>query len=376
MAALTVVFHHSWSLSNQPHFPMYEIVEGLGNWGVLLFFMLSGYLLADTFWEPRHADIRVYGIRRFFRIAPAYYTNVVLLFLFFAGPAVLFSEQGKKQILATGTFTHYLFPSTSSSLNVNGALWTMTIEMLLYLFLPVMALAVRYAAWPAFATMVAIGVGWKLLIAFDGDALRTFYFGGPGDEIGNLSLFVARQFIGALPVFALGVMARWLAVRGRVNWLYKRVSRRFGVLGILALMAPSLLMLTQVEEASRYTSGWLFATYDFLLMLLMVPALLLAGRPGEFPSTLLTHVAAWLGERSYSIYLWHFPIILAVYERGPLTALPAAGGYWWRLPLILTLTLVFAAVSYAAVEKPGMELGRTLARRVTRGPTEREPVAP
>ena len=54
--------------------------------------------------------------------------------------------------------------------------------------------------------------------------------------------------------------------------------------------------------------------------------------------------------------------ILTVYERGPLRHLPAHGGYAWRLPLILWLTLLVASVSYAAIERPGMEWGRRLAQ--------------
>ncbi len=142
VAALTVVAHHSWSLSNQPgkppddRIPFYWVIEGFGLWGVMLFFMLSGYLLADTFWRAERADLRVYAIRRFFRIAPAYYVNLAILFLFFVSTRRTFSPQGERQILANVTFTHYLFPDYSSSFNVNGALWTLTIEMLLYAFLP------------------------------------------------------------------------------------------------------------------------------------------------------------------------------------------------------------------------------------------------
>ena len=93
--------------------PVYWVVEGFGLWGVMLFFMLSGYLLADTFWRSEPADLRVYAIRRFFRIAPAYYVSLALLFLFFAGHRLVFSEQGAKQLLANATFTHYLFPDYS-----------------------------------------------------------------------------------------------------------------------------------------------------------------------------------------------------------------------------------------------------------------------
>jgi peptidoglycan/LPS O-acetylase OafA/YrhL len=126
-------------------------------------------------------------------------------------------------------------------------------------------------------------------------------------------------------------------------------------------------VLYWVERGTLYTNRVLFTVYDFGLMVLLVPALVLAARPQGFTASPLRSATTWLGERSYSIYLWHFPIILAIYERGPLKRLAAADGYWWRLPLILVLTLVFATASYHMVERPGMEWGRRLAKRFARG---------
>lgn len=365
IAALTVVMHHSWSLSNQPHFPGYWAVEGFGTFGVNLFFLLSGFLLADTFWQKRPASIRVYAVRRFFRIAPAYYVNVVLLFLFFAPMGALFSRQGVLQSLANGTFTHYLFPDTSSSFNVNGALWTLTIEILLYAFLPLMALAFRAAPVPTFVFLVLLGIGWKLLIALNGDWLRAFYFGGnPGLDDGIKSLFIARQFIGTVPVFAMGIAIRWMVKHGQLDWLYRRLPQQVGVLSFLVLLIPSVLMLRLVEPASDFRNPVLFSLYDLGVVALLVPALVIAARPDYLRASVLRDVSTWLGERSYSIYIWHFPVVLAVYERGPLLGPPPEGGYWWRLPVILAITLVLAAASYAAVERPGQAYGRRLADRL------------
>jgi peptidoglycan/LPS O-acetylase OafA/YrhL len=363
IAALTVVSHHMWTLSREPRFPGSFLMEGFGNWGVNLFFMLSGFLLAETFWNERPADLRVYWIRRIFRIAPAYYVNVAILFLFFAGPHLVFSQTGAKQVAASFTFTHALFPSTASSLNVNGALWTLTIEMMLYAFLPLLALAVKRAPWLSLALIALTGLAWRGLVAFAGDGLREFYFHGAAVDTGVESLFIARQFIGALAIFALGIGARWLVVRGHCARVYRWFPRMSTSLFIL-MAIPSALLLHWVERGSNFRNGLFFVGYDFVVMLLMVPALIMAAYPGEFSPSPLRSVSTWLGERSYSIYLWHFPLILAVYERGPLRHLPATGGYAWRLPLVLVLTLVFASVSYATVERPGMEWGRRITQRL------------
>ena len=372
VAALTVVAHHSFSLSSeyvkapQDRFHLAWVVDGFGLWGVMLFFMLSGYLLADTFWRSEPADLRVYAIRRFFRIAPAYYVSLVLLFLFFGAHKLVFSEQGAKQFLANATFTHWLFPGTASSLNVNGAWWTLTIEMLLYAFLPLMALLVRFNPWLGTALLIAVGLGWKAWIAFDGDFLHSIWYGQtlPANLPGE-NLYLSRQFFGAVAIFALGIGARWLVVHGHLDGIYRLLPRRLGVSSFLVLTIPSILLLNWVGEASFYTNRLLFTVYDFVVMLALLPALLLAARPEQFSESPLRRVSTWLGERSYSLYLWHFPIILAVYERGPFKKAAPEDGYWWRLPLILILTLVFASVSYALVERPGMEYGRKLAKRVS-----------
>lgn len=364
VAALSVVVHHSWSLSNQPRFTGYWIIEGFGTWGVSLFFLLSGFLLAETFWQDTRASLRIYAIRRFFRIAPAYYVNIAFLFLFFASTGLLFSAQGQKQVATSFTFTHYLFPDTSSSLNVNGALWTLTIEMMLYAFLPLMATAHKRAPIVAFLTLVGIGVGWKLWIAVDGDPLRDLYFGETTLDPGIQSLFIARQFMGALPVFALGIGIRWLVMKGKVGWVDRLLPQQIAVWPILVLLIPSIAMLSVVEQASNFRNHVLFATFDLIVVALMLPALVVAARPDSLKASPFRTVATWLGERSYSIYLWHFPIILALYERGPLEALPTPTGYWWRLPAILVITVVVAAFSYVTVERPGQELGRSLAARI------------
>jgi peptidoglycan/LPS O-acetylase OafA/YrhL len=374
VAAMTVVVCHCWALSAdalpgpQDRVPFWVEISGLGLWGVLLFFMLSGYLLADTFWRSEPADLRVYAVRRFFRIAPAYYVNVAILFLFFASPSLTFSEIGARQVLANLTFTQKLFPGTTSSLNVNGALWTLTIEMMLYLMLPLMALLVKRSPWLATTLFIAVGLGWQALIAYHGGGLRDFYFADGAQRLPTQeSSFLAQQFPGAMGVFALGIMARWLVVHGKLDRLYRLLPARLGISSFLVLTLPSIALLHWSGYGSNFNYRLTFTTYYLLLMLALVPALLLAARPAQFSPSLLRSVASWLGERSYSIYLWHFPIILAVYQMGPFEAPQPAGGYAWRLPVVLVLTLAFAAASYRLVERPGMELGRTLSERLARG---------
>ena len=74
--------------------------------------------------------------------------------------------RGLKQVAANATFTHWIFPNTASSLNVNGALWTLTIEMCLYLTLPIMAPAMRRRPFVTFTVLFLIGMGYRVWITF------------------------------------------------------------------------------------------------------------------------------------------------------------------------------------------------------------------
>lgn len=376
IAAAAVVVHHSFSLGGRPDVPGIAIWDGLGSWGVGLFFILSGYLLCDYFWRPRRqASLKVFWVRRIFRVAPAYYVQVGLLFLFFASPALLMSEVGIRQILTQVTFTHYYTPDTSSSLNINGALWTLSIEMTLYLTMPLLALAV---GWPAVrgrrallvpmlvvAAFVAVTVAYRLLVAYQGGALQTFYFGDIGPETVPIArLYLARQFPGWLAMFALGIGLRWLIYQRYLpDRLLRPTRHRLWVFALL--FVPSVLWLLLTERAVYFTHPFLFATFDVVLGVLLLAPLLYAARPSSSDEgTASIRAGVWLGDRSYGLYLWHFPVILVVYERGTDLLPPDTSHILFRLLLIWVLSLGLAMLSFRFVEVPARDYGRRLSRRI------------
>ena len=371
VAASTVVVEHTWALTTMPRFWGYHVVEGFGEWGVSLFFLISGYILSDYFWRPRPAwSVRTFWIRRIFRIVPAYYLNVAVLFLFFAPYTLVFSGAGLRQIAANLTFTHWIFPSTASSFNVNGALWTLTIEMTLYLVLPLIAPPMRSRPWSTFVVLFGIGMAYRMYATFSGSALVMYYFGQHSDQ-GTAHLFVVRQFLGVLPLFALGMLARRLQIasaKKRSNPVQKT-----SLPVLLLLLAPSVGLLEWVEPGLNYSNGPLFVAYEPLLVLLMIPAVVYAGRVGPPSRFFANRAALWVGERSYSLYLWHFAIILAVFGRGAETSLPHMTHIWLRVAAIPTGSLAAAAISYSAIEKPARIYGRQWADRWnTRGATRRD----
>jgi peptidoglycan/LPS O-acetylase OafA/YrhL len=365
IAAVVVVAHHAWSLSTLPRFPGYWLIEGFGSYGVDIFFVLSAFLLSDPSWRiTTKQQLATFWARRAARIIPAYYAVVIVLFLFFVPSGVLFTGTGLRQILANLTFTQYLFPTTSSSFGTNGVLWTLSIEFMLYLMLPIIGWLFVRAPAVTFAVMVAIGVGWRVVIGVAGHGLREFYFDDLAVPVGLQSLFVARQFVGYLPLFAIGMAARWLCERHAT--LLERRVRSAGFWTIMALLVPGALYLRVVERSSQYTHWVWFASFDTIIALLVVPAMVVAAF-GDVSSSRSDRLGAWLGARSYGIYLWHFPVILVAYERGSGFAPPVVSNIWARILFIIALTALLADMSYRLIEMPAQRWmrARTLALRTS-----------
>jgi len=142
-----------------------------------------------------------------------------------------------------------------------------------------------------------------------------------------------------------------------------RLAARGGLLWGLALVLYVGLALWLAPSAFVVSAGQLLAVhlaFAAIACLLLIPVL---GAPGAAERGLAQRVAgappvAWLGLISYGIFLWHFPVVLALG--------PAHG--WLGFAALLAGTLVIstalAAVSYYALERPLMKLKyRSLPRR-------------
>src|SRR5438270_3362717 len=102
-----------------------------GQWGVSLFFLLSGYLLAWT--EQKRArngtySIRGYALRRVLRLVPAYYAVILLIIL--TSPRHI----SVSDILWHASFLHALNPHTAAS--IDPVFWSLTPEVIFYCLLP------------------------------------------------------------------------------------------------------------------------------------------------------------------------------------------------------------------------------------------------
>jgi len=295
---------------------------------VILFFALTGYLLFLPFGRRYFAggdriDIGRYATNRALRILPLYLASIALLLVLREGGGTF--EQWWKYGLLSQNF----FSDTVGE--VNGPLWSIAVEMHFYLLLPFFAFALAWASRGSLRAAALILLG--LAIAshalranirdiYDGD-MRILQYSLPG----TFYWFTAGMFVAMLRIAWNDARPAWL--RG-------------------PLASPTVWLLATIPlwllQADRF-SDWPVAIAAFLT----VGACVLPLREERSVRALEWRPLALLGIASYSLYVWHDPIIDELASAG-------VGGYFPLLAVGLVLSVAAAVVSYRVIEAPFLRL--------------------
>lgn len=335
--------------------------------GVDVFFVVSGFLITTLLLREVHAsgviDLKGFWLRRARRLLPALVSCVLVSVTaaFIVGGDLLVGIG--RQALGALTFSNNwveivagtsYFAGTSPQLFMN--FWSLAVEEQFYLFWPIL-LAILLAATKSTETRVRLALGvaavsavWMGLVVTPGeDATRAYY--GTDTHLFGLALGVALAFL----------WSRRSVLDGPI-WHRWRVPASMVSLGVLFG-----LMATLSEDSVLTFRGGLF-------LACLATAILIAGLiTGPHPLTGLAQSAPvrWIGERSYGIYLWHWPIILIIEARTAALA-PDSGAWWILRGVALALILTIAATSYRYLETPvrrdGFVVCARRALRAVRGP--------
>ena len=317
LASWVFVYHAIVLSSAQPGGAIESGLAVMAELSIQGFFIVSGALVFGSY--ERSRDLADYAEKRVRRLYPAY-AVVILVPAVIAGVYALQSEHSIMDVLRyTGAnliFLNFLEPNLPGFFEgqrfteVNGALWTLKIEVMFYLILPLIAWGLARLGkywWVGIGALIVMGFAWVELMMASETALAPV---------------LARQLPGQMMYFAAGIALwkLWPLAQAQATW--------FGLIGGVAL---ALSLLVPGLEALR------------VLGLAGLVAGLAFG-PGP-----ALNVASY-GDVSYGIYIVHFPIVQMLVSVGAFTALGIAGG------LVLSAILV-VLTSYALwwwVEKPAL----------------------
>lgn len=353
IAVLLVLVYHFW--------PQY--LPG-GMIGVDIFFVISGYLITALLLREGaytgKMDIVSFWVRRLRRLVPAF----SLLTLVVGSLALLVGGDAQvglgRQILGAFTYSsnwlliwagNDYFTQTSPELMTN--FWSLAVEEQFYLFWPVVMVIVFMftAKWWQRALVPGVLGALSLLAAV--------VLGLLGASTTRLYYGTDTHLYGLMLGVLLAMMIPWSMYPPVDDRLYPLVGYGNGIWGWLRQLVGWVSLVAVIPFALTLSdhSSWLMPwglLVGSLLGMGIIQALLpdvRGGTSGLFRGLLSLAPLRWIGQRSYGIYLWHWPLmVLAHYTFG------AARSPWVNVG-VLFLTLIVAGLSYMYVEQPVRHLG-------------------
>lgn len=343
IAAFAIVLFHICHLTGiQVPEGFYFIERDFGA-AVQLFFVLSAFSLMYSTEHTMHRPdwAKEYLIKRYFRIAPLFYT---ILALMLAGTAVKHYSAlpSIATVLLNVFFVFGFFPSPDVGLVMAG--WTIGVEMIFYVLFPVLLMTIKTKKEALIFLLVSVLISYVARVE-----LHNLYLNVVPLPKWDWSNFA---FLSYLFFFAVGIYAY------RFEQSQIKSGRSLhALIPWAAVLAIGVLLLTEALQSpvSLGQFGFVIRAFGFGALCVWQsskPSLWCANKFFEY-----------LGERSFSIYLLHAPIIIL--SKGYVVSLysklePGIGAYAYFVCAVVVMVevLVMAEITYRAIEVPGIKLGR------------------
>ncbi len=402
VACFTVIAYHinliTSNLHNWQPLALGIFIPGImrtGYAGVTLFFVLSGFLLFLPYAKAilfggQWPSMRQFYLRRALRILPGYYVSLGLIILWMHQEYL--QPAHWQELVFFLTFTMDSSPLAFQKLN--GPFWTLAVEWQYYLLLPFLALGFGWLVkklagsslqrrWWALIGCLALMVCWGVSSRYWGPYLSSATPPLFPPIILRVAAFFLYGMIGKyLEDFAVGmaisscyILLQQIVTEHPLNWLKAGVRRYnlwFWGAGVLVLFFvacctgndryPHLIPLLDIVSSfySQYNEIGLAIGYGLCIMALLFG-------PGSLRRPLEWAPVRWLGLISYSLYMWHLPILLSFIAFAQsyisTSSLLVYGLYWLCVIIII---IPFSYVFYLLIEQPWIQLGNKILSRKKR----------
>src|SRR5579859_2268601 len=335
LAALFVVLNHiferAWPGYPANPAPFWAAWMIYGRFAVVVFIALSGFSLglgpARSGW--RFKSIATYAHRRASRILPPYWAAPAFGLVMTCYVAAHTAQRlpNGKSVVVYGLLVQDVYHVGTP----NKAFWSIAIEAQLYFLLPLLLLLVRRVSARAMAGLVAaIVVAVGLL--------------GPHVPLMNTALVKFTPDLAVL--FAVGLLAAGIVTAGE-----RTRSRPWAGYALAATVPVIALMVVKGSAWSNLNLFWLDLAWAPAVGCLL--AAIATSRPRPVVRFLDSPLPRSLGSCSYSLYLTHMPIVIAV-SYGLVMSRVAAGTmrFFVLAAILVPVTVCFARLFAAVFELP------------------------
>ena len=347
LAVLAVVLFHA----NESYFP-------LGYLGVDVFFVISGFvvtpLILRIFTEQangggRLSNLRYFYTRRFYRLAPALAVTLTIsaVTIFLLGPIGdqdRFARQGIATLLLVGNLGAYRFSGDYFSPNPIPLVhtWSLSVEEQIYIFLPLVLMLFLHNR-RRLKKITAVALGCISAISFISflfpTVLQPLYSRAGIEYASRFSFYSPVDRIWQFTIGGLGFL--FLDRYQSHKWKISKSSNFVAVITVVIILFGSIHMSLKVSS--------IFASL-FAVTVIVYKSL------DVLPEILIAKLE-WFGDRSYSIYLVHMPLLyLAKYS--PVTQIGNGENRIIQSVIAVVASILLGALSYSKIENKYRNRGK------------------
>jgi len=313
--------------------------------GVDVFFVISGFvigrLLLNELSQTGRIQLKTFFARRIFRLLPALavvtITVVAFAHMFFTSRALHDTVNITATSTVTGTSNWIIawlsggYFGEAPEQNPLLHTWSLSAEWQFYLLIPLIFWGVQRLNS---SNQVKRTILLSLLFALSVTSFLLNFAELPNLLEERVEVSGYYSPVGRFWQFFAGVIVAAYEEKALPN---RRVSETLGVVGFALLLVSFVLFFGGMQTPGRST----------LVPVLATVLLIVAGsHPAAFASRAMSsRPLTWLGDHSYSIYLWHWPILFFARRLGFLDTI-------LEFLIVIVIVLVVSALSYRLVEVP------------------------
>jgi peptidoglycan/LPS O-acetylase OafA/YrhL len=348
LAVLAVLLFHA----EESYFP-------LGYLGVDVFFVVSGFvvtpLILQIFTDQANgwgvlSNLRYFYMRRFYRLAPALAVmlSISAVTIFLLGPIAdhqRFARQGIATLLLVGNFGAYSYSGDYFSPNPNPLVhtWSLSVEEQIYIFLPLILMVFLYNR-RRLKKITAAVLGLISAISF-----VSFLFPAILQPIySRAGIQLASEFSFYSPIdriwqFTIGGLG--LLLLNRYQSYKSKISKSINFIAVIAFV---IILFGSIHMSLKVSS--IFAS--------LIAVTVIAFKSLDVLPEILISKLEWIGDRSYSIYLAHMPL-LYVAKYSPVTQIGNGENRIVQSTIAVIASILLGALSHSKIENRYRNRGKS-----------------
>ncbi|MES0489292.1 MAG: acyltransferase family protein [Leptospirales bacterium] len=306
-----------------------------GYLGVDIFFVISGFVITQSLVAREEKNIGSFLIgfykRRIKRLTPAlFFCFIITSFLIsFFNPAPNdYIKTGFTSIFGFSNIKLYLdsiaYWGNSASLNPFTHTWSLGVEEQFYFVFPFLLWSIVRGKW----NPIKLGYFQKLIVG-----------------LSIVSLFIFIYFYNKSPEASYYITLFRFWELGAGCMLYLLVKNNSNIIKYFRLIPDFIYVIALITIMFIPNEYPVYTTFAAVFTTTLLISTLTNQSSNTFYQSMLSHrVIVYIGVISYSLYLWHWVVL--VISRWTI------GIHWWSIPFQVSLILILGIISYKFIEKP------------------------